>query len=406
MSDRSVLITGATGIMGSWVLGEALARGYRPVVLMRDANPQRARERLTAVLRLNGHETRLDDVRILQGDTRSPNLGQSSAEIASLRASLGGMIHCAACTSFGSDSDQELWETNVGGVKNVLAFLEGTGVPLYYVSTAYIAGRRRGRVLETELYRNQEFNNTYERSKCEAERLVRASMAAGRLQASIFRPGIIVGCTDQGRITQFLNFYSFLRLLDIIAARRKRESGPVRIAANPLGTKNLIPVDWTAKALWQIVEADGASGHTYHLTNPKPVSHASLLDWANKILCSKGMRFEFVDEVGADANGLEEACRAAFSHYSPYLQGEPRFDRANTDRALGDSLPFPEIGPDLYVRLLSFAKGQRWRGIFGCKTAEVCAPKDATIAPFPLAGKAPALASIDPSLELAVAQCP
>lgn len=367
MRGRSVLITGATGVMGSWVLGEALSRGYEPVVLMRDAEPSHARERLMAVLRLQHLEHLMGKVSIACGDTRLPDLGLAAEEVTKLRATLGGMVHCAASTSFSPRCDAELWATNVGGMANVLHFLAGSSIPLYHISTAFVVGKRRGLAREDELDLNQGFNNTYERSKCESESLVQEAIAKGSVKAAIFRPAIIIGAANDGRITQFMNFYSFLRFLDIASSRPAKGHTRMRIKANGIATKNLVPVDWTTKALWHIIEAEGASGQTYHLTNPKSVPLAKVKDWANEYLKSRGLTLEFCDRLEGDLSSLERVANASFRLYGAYLQDEPEFDRTNTDRALAGSLPFPEVGSELFVKMLDFARQQNWKGIFGCK---------------------------------------
>lgn len=380
MRNGSVLITGATGIMGSWVLGEALMRGYAPIALMRDATPEAARARLTSVLSLIGLEHRVAEIRIVRGDARRPDLGLHPAEVAELRASLGGMIHCAACTSFSPREDAELWATNVGGVANVLHFLAGSGVPLFHVSTAFVAGKRRGRALESELDLNQDFNNTYERSKCEAERMVQDAIAKGSIRAAIFRPAIIVGATQDGAISQFMNFYGFLRFIDA-ASTGRLGTGRLRVRGNPLATKNLVPVDWVAKALWTIVETEGANGHTYHLTNPTPSTQQRLLEWANHWMSSSKVSLEYVSRLEGDISPLEQAANVSFRLYRSYLQYEPIFDRTNTDRALNGSLDFPKLGQDFYKQLLDFARAERWRGVFGCATKSAPTPKNAKQAP-------------------------
>ncbi len=368
MNNRSVLITGATGILGGWVLGEALARGYEPTVLMRDANPNMARQRVQLVLRLVGHEDRLDDVKVICGDTRLPDFGLDHADVTRLRTTLGGVIHCAACTSFNPVQDAELWATNVGGVANVLRFLAGGHVPLYHVSTAFVAGKRRGRALETELDLNQGFRNTYERSKCESEMLVQEAISKGSIKASIFRPGIIVGATHQGRISQFLNFYGFMRIVDIASSGRLNGNRRLRFVANPNATKNLVPVDWTAKSLWDIVESQGPSLQTYHLTSPRPVVHTELQSWASDFLSTQSMSLEFTERLHTDVTTLERAANASLRRYRPYLDDEADFDQTNTLRALGGQLDFPELGPEFFLKLLSFARQQDWKGIFGCQT--------------------------------------
>ena len=58
-----------------------------------------------------------------------------------------------------------------------------------HVSTAYVAGERRGRARERQGDIGQDFRNTYERTKLEAEQVVHDS----GLPAAIVRPSVIVG---------------------------------------------------------------------------------------------------------------------------------------------------------------------------------------------------------------------
>lgn len=368
MKGRCVLITGATGIMGSWVLAGALDRGYRPIVLMRDSDPAQARKRVDAVLRLVKRDSELDKVRIVFGDVRRPALGLDPNVLQELRATLDGFIHCAACISFDARQKDELWATNVEGVTHMLRFLAGTSIPLYHVSTAYVAGRRQGRVLETELDLNQTFNNMYEESKLEAESLVNDALDDGNISGAVFRPGILVGASKDGRISQFLNFYGFLQLIDIAASGALNGQRRLRFVADPTATKNLVPVDWAAEALWRLIETEGASGQTYHLTNPAPVTHENLREWANELLRPCNIRIEATERLDGDGSRFEWVAHSTLRHYLPYMQCEPLFDRTNTDKVLGDSLPFPHIGPEFYDTLMAFARERRWQGIFKCNS--------------------------------------
>lgn len=364
MRNRTVFITGATGIMGSWVMGRALSRGYQPVVLMRDSSELEASTRIRKALRLLNMEHRLDQVRIVRGDARMPGLGLAAPVRERLRQELGGMIHCAASTSFSPQSDQDVWETNVGGVSHILEFLSGSGVPLYHVSTAYVSGKWHGDAFEDELDPAREFNNTYERSKCESEMMVRRAVAEGRVQATIFRPGIIVGCTKSGLISQFMNFYGFLRYIDIVASGRMKHTGPFRMVANPHGTKNLVPVDWVAKALWHIVEHEEPRGDAYYLTNPNPPSHQELRAWANQYIGRDDTRLEFVSRLDGKVSPLERFANSSLKLYAPYMDGESNFVWKNTARSLGSAVPFPTMDAQFYIRLMQFARVQQWQSIF------------------------------------------
>ena len=327
MDKRSILITGGTGILGSWILALALDRGLAPVVLMRDATMEQARQRLAAVLALPGLEHRLDEITIMLGDTCHPDLGLSAAQRQSLRADLGMVIHCAASISFNPKKDFELQQANVDGLCHMMALLEDTDIPLYHVSTAYVAGMHSGRVLESEIL-DTPCKNTYERTKREAECIFRDALASGRMRGAIFRPSVIVGASRGGLISQFHNFYSILRMVDVIERGQLPAGESLRLQGNPESTLNLIPVDWVAEALWCIVDRDGASGQTYHLTNSNPCKLRELNEWATRTLRPAGSQMGFQSRLDGEVTRAEEVANASLSLYRAYLQDEPIFDRS------------------------------------------------------------------------------
>jgi thioester reductase-like protein len=362
MRRSPIILTGATGILGSWILNEALERGLAPVILMRDLDPHHAETRLNAVLRLLGKQHLRTEIDIVHGDAREPDLGLDEEVSHRLRSTARAFIHCAASTSFNPKDDVSLWETNVTGVQNVVNFVTESDMALYHVSTAYVAGTRRDPALENDLEVGQDFNNTYERSKCASERLVREAFAEGRTYGAIFRPSIIVGATDHGKICDFQNFYGFLRLVDMASSRKPNEYRRIRLEGNADATTNLVPVDWTAEALWHIIETEGDRCLTYHLTNPYPDTVGYLKGWVNDVIRESNVEIEVVKELDGTPSTLEGIAHSAFQHYRVYLQHQPTFDRANTERATMQAVPFPKLGPELYAKLLNYARAQRWRG--------------------------------------------
>jgi len=66
-------------------------------------------------------------------------------------------------------------------------------------STAMVSGDRRGTFYEEDLDAGQKFHNDYERTKYEAEKLVRSAMR--QLPITVLRPGIIVGDSRTARST-------------------------------------------------------------------------------------------------------------------------------------------------------------------------------------------------------------
>jgi len=361
-----MLITGGTGILGSWVLAKALERGYAPVVLMRDATVDHARERLRAVLALPGCEDRLDEITIVLGDTCEPGLGLSEGQRESIRDGLDMVIHCAASISFNPKKDFELQSANVDGLRHMMDLLEGTDVPLYHVSTAYVAGMHSGRVMEGELL-DTTCKNTYERTKREAEHIFRDALQSGNVRGAVFRPSIIVGAEKDGLISQFHNFYSILRMVDVIEHGLLPAGESLRLQGNPESTLNLTPVDWVAEALWMIIDREGASGQTYHLTNPNPCPQQRLNDWATRALKRVGSQVGFQTRLDGEVTRAEQVANASLTLYRSYLQDEPIFDRTNTDRALAGDLPCPELDAEFFDMLLAYARQKQWVGAFGCK---------------------------------------
>ncbi|HRK33638.1 MAG TPA: SDR family oxidoreductase [Candidatus Hydrogenedentes bacterium] len=358
----AIVLTGATGILGSALLAESILRGYRPIAIMRDATLEQARARIRAVLSVYGLRHAAEDVSIAKGDVQRPWLGMDPRTAAGVLGCARAVIHCAASTSFDPRNSHSVWEANVGGASNVIDFLSLRRVPLYHVSTAYVAGARSGVAYETELDDRHGFTNAYERSKWFAEAAVRASFDRGDIRGAIFRPGIIVGSSSDGSISDFQNVYGFFRLIHLAQTRLANRAGLVRIEGEASTPCNFVPVDWTAKALWTIIENDGPSNQTYHLTDASGITLGDMLGWVNAHLDDAGLRFELVKELTGAVHVVEQMARSAFQYYRPYAFRQPRFNMSNTLRATQATLPLPPVQEDTFDRLFHFARSRHWKG--------------------------------------------
>ena len=131
-----------------------------------------------------------------------PQLGLDGETYADLTRRVTHIVHSAADLGLNAPIE-ELRAVNVEGVAHVLelaraARQSGQLERLSHVSTAYVAGRRRGAVPETALTDAFGFSSCYEQTKYEGERLVRA--ARDELPISVFRPGMVVGDSRTGAI--------------------------------------------------------------------------------------------------------------------------------------------------------------------------------------------------------------
>lgn len=263
--NRTILITGATGFLGTQVTRLILSQTDQPVIVLVRSNDLTA-----AKLRLERAwwdwpelvKTIDGRVKVLTGDLSKPQLGLNDADYRNLAVTVSHIIHLAADIRLKEPLDA-LRQTNVKSVQNLLELgftiqrLHGL-VRFSHVSTAYVAGRRMGVVSEEALTEQYGFANNYELTKFEAESLIQAAKA--ELPISVFRPGMVVGDSQSGAIKTFNTLYFPLRLY---------LTGKIKIfPVNPNMKVNLVPSDYVAEAIVKLTFDPRAEGLNFHLTLP------------------------------------------------------------------------------------------------------------------------------------------
>ena len=363
---RYTLLTGATGLLGRYLMRDLLLKQQRLVVLVRPTEKQQARERVEQILQYFEAELghRLSRPVILAGDVCQPNLGLTSKQIRWVNDFCSQVIHSAAILNFhGSDRQQEPWRTNLGGTKNVLKFAQGVAIEnFHYVSTAYVCGDQSGQVSETELTPPQSFRNDYERSKYEAEAEVHA--ATGFSQKTIYRPAVIVGDSKTGYTSTYHGLFLYLRLLAILVPLQQRNANGqietrIELPINGDEPRNLVPIDWVSKVMTHLVLTPEAHGRTYHLTPDQCTTVQELLDFCCSYFNSTGVKFVGANaEVSAD-NEFAQTFFESADIYSDYDTNDPEFCKANVKQFAGH-LPCPAINEAMVVRFLEFGKQNNW----------------------------------------------
>ena len=167
---RTVLLTGASGVVGSAVL-------------------QRLRD-VDVVCLVHRTPVTGPGIRCVRGDVSAPRLGLDEATYDRLAATVDAVVHCAAVTDF-NRTDGSLEATNVDGTEHMVAFAAQAGAVLYHVSTAFVHTTADGERGRTAL--------GYAESKATAEDVVRA---AG-VPHVILRPSVVIGDSRTGEIAQF-----------------------------------------------------------------------------------------------------------------------------------------------------------------------------------------------------------
>ena len=332
----AVLLTGATGFVGTELLDRLLERGDRPVyALVRAADDDAAAERLPAHARLY----------VLAGDIEQPGLGLSDASRARLADEVTTVVHCAASVSFDL-SLEESRRVNVDGTRNVLELAKSCPrlERLTYVSTAYVAGEPRGLFREDQLDVGQRFRNPYERSKFEAERMLRER--ANGLPLQVLRPSIIVGDSRTGRTSSFNVLYGPLKAF----ARGRIPAIPARRSA-PV---DIVPVDYVADRAYELL-TDGPDGTFHVVAGRNATTVGRLLEMTARHLRRKPPA---VVPPGVYGSVVHPWLRRKYRGlrklevYFPYFSMGVRFD----DRGLG---PGPPV-EGYFHRLVEFAQRAGW----------------------------------------------
>ena len=248
MTGSRVLMTGATGSFGRHLALELLERGCELVLLVRGRDDADARRRVLTALGC-AHP----GVRVVRGDICSPGLrlGRSDAVLA---RAVDVVVHAAATTEFGLPFP-EARRVNLDGTRNVLEFVNR--MPrverFVHLSTAFVAGKRCGRVLETQLHHDAGFINGYDRSKNEAERLVRTQGAT--LPVTILRPSVVV---EPAKSAGACALWFALNLVE-------RGLVPV-LPGGPANRLDLVPAADAAAASATLILAPGSIG-TFHVAS-------------------------------------------------------------------------------------------------------------------------------------------
>lgn len=265
-SVNNVLVTGGTGFIGKAVLARLIdVPAYKKIYLLVRGNDRgTAEERVAKILAKMFPAGRLEEVRArvkaIQGDITLPSLGIGDADIETLKDELHQIMHIGASTDFGAPLGESRLN-NVEGTRHALDLavrLRKAGVlkRFDYVSTAYVAGCTPGVVTEEDLARGQEFANSYEQSKFEAEVLVREYKPL--LPIAIYRPSIVVGDSNHGYTPHFKVLYWPLLLLS-------KNLLPF-FAVNKGAHLDVVPVDFVGDALVALMQREGSVGQTFMLS--------------------------------------------------------------------------------------------------------------------------------------------
>ena len=276
VKGKTVLLTGATGYLGAHLLRELLQMGAGKIIcLIRNVSDMRLRETLNAYFGGTFYLENWSRIETVTGDMTKERAGLPERAWEELARRSGLVVHCAADVRHYAP-EQELYEANVRGTRNMLALAKKGGCPFVHISTVSVAGSRlREHPLERAVFTEDCLDagqnwqeNSYGKTKMLAEMEVARAAAEG-LPVKVFRIGRLTARQKDGVFQRNPDTNAFYRL-----AKGLLEFGllPETLSAEPF---ELTPVDLAAEAVGRLLSSGRC---VFHILNSRRIPLGRLLN--------------------------------------------------------------------------------------------------------------------------------
>lgn len=301
--SRRVLVTGATGMVGSWLVKELLARGARVVGLVRDADPRSELYRSGDVERISVVNGRLEDLRAVE---RAVN-----------EHAVDTVFHLGAQTIVGAAHRDPLatFESNVRGTYNLLeACRRHDGL----VDRVVVASSDKAYGAQADLPYTEDApldaTRPYEVSKACADRLTRSYHETYDLPVTVARCGNVYGGGD----------LNWSRIVPGTIRSLLRGERPV-IRSDGTYVRDYIYVEDVVDAYLDLADGldDGeVRGEPFNFSTESPLSVLEIVDRLRGILDGGDLEPRILDE----AEGEIEAQHLSAAKARERLGWSPRWE--------------------------------------------------------------------------------
>ncbi|MGB2784614.1 AMP-binding protein [Psychrobacter sp.] len=294
---QNILLTGATGFIGIHVLEQLLKHTSASIhCLIRPRLNTTIERRLQAAwqsfFNLEDMNCYKDRIHCIPADLTQPKLGLTTFSWDILSKSIDAIYHFAADTKLVGSIDIAC-DNILKPVEGCICLAEiGKQKDLHFMSTLAVSGTREGKQPrsfdETSLKIDQNFQNSYERYKYDAEVLVHNFAYKGG-NTFIYRTGNVTGQSNTGKFQQNATDNRWVQCL----------KGIIALGQIPLSYSDTIvlsPVDIVAQGLVALSLDTSISSGTFHLDSEYGLPVQEFVE----VLEQYGAHFEKVDSISLE----------------------------------------------------------------------------------------------------------
>jgi len=281
---KTVLITGATGYLGAYLLFEFVANtNCKIFTIVRAKDNNIARERVKAKLIFYFGEITaikiISKIFVLAGDLSEDQFGLDGNSYAFLSRHIDAIVNSAASVAHW-DVYKKLYHANVQSVINIIDFAKYIKTKdVHHISSCILAsghipGVKQAILMEDKCDIGQQIDDYYGKSKFEAEQVIERSRAEG-VNISVYRMGNIAFHSNTGAFQENIHDNAFYKLMKLFFTVEKIPLIPYKIL-------DFTYVNEAATAIRKITEVKSLLNRTFHLMNPNKIGTDELHKYLSK----------------------------------------------------------------------------------------------------------------------------
>ncbi len=351
---KTILLTGATGFLGTYLLYELLQQTTANVYcLIRSSNAGVGKNKLQRKLESCSLWDDSFNARIIPviGNLSQPFLGLSKSYFQHLASKIDVIYHNGAMVNSLYPYSQ-LKATNVLATQEVLKLASKIKTKsVHFISSLSVFSESSGvrrLVRESEIDDIEELEDGYAQSKWVAEKLVMQARDRG-LPVSVYRPSRIMGHSQSG----------VSNLNDLLNLGIK---GSIQLGILPPIDDiecNLVPRDYVSSAIIHLSRQSKLLGKTFHLANPNSSRCGDIVNWIRSLgyPIERMSYAQWHAELSSQKQNALYPLLPVFSQDSSEQQSfiEAQFDCQNTIKGLaGTEIVCPPINSKLFALYFSY----------------------------------------------------